>query len=101
MFADWPLLSLVVWLPIIGGVAVLLSGDKGNSEGSRRLALIISIATFVLSLSLYTNFDSFTSNMQFEERFVWISDFNIYYHSTYSNLLKTNLLLSQTLLYYL
>jgi len=80
MFADWPLLSLVVWLPIIGGIAVLLSGDKGGSEGSRRLALIISIATFVLSLGLYTNFDSSTSDMQFVERFEWISDFNIFYH---------------------
>ncbi len=80
MFADWPLLSLLVWLPIIGGAAVLLSGDKGSSEGSRRLALIISIATFILSLALYTNFDSTTSAMQFEERFVWIADFNIYYH---------------------
>lgn len=80
MFADWPLLSLVVWLPIIGGAAVLLSGDKGGSEGSRRLALIVSVATFVLSLGLYTNFDSATSSMQFEERFEWIGDFNIYYH---------------------
>lgn len=80
MFADWPLLSLVVWLPIIGGAAVLLSGDKGGSEGSRRLALFISIATFVLSLGLYTNFDSATSAMQFEERFEWLGDFNIYYH---------------------
>jgi len=80
MFADWPLLSLVIWLPILGGAAVLLSGDKGGSEGSRRLALIISIVTFVLSLSLYTNFDHFTASMQFQERFVWISDFNIFYH---------------------
>jgi len=80
MFADWPLLSLVVWLPIIGGVAVLLSGDKGDSEGSRRLALIVSIATFVLSLGLYSNFDVTTSAMQFEERYEWIGDFNIYYH---------------------
>jgi len=80
MFADWPLLSLVVWLPIIGGVAVLLSGDKGSSEGSRRLALIISLVTFVLSLGLYTNFDNSTSAMQFQERFEWIGDFSIYYH---------------------
>lgn len=80
MFADWPLLSLVVWLPIIGGVAVLLSGDKGGSEGSRRLALLFSIATFILSLGLYTNFDTTTAAMQFEERFEWIGDFSIYYH---------------------
>jgi len=80
MFADWPLLSLVVWLPIIGGVAVLLSGDNGGSEGSRRLALIVSITTFVLSLGLYTNFDVTTAAMQFEERYEWIGDFSIYYH---------------------
>ena len=80
MFADWPLLSLVIWLPIIGGAAVLLSGDKGGSEGSRRLALIVSVLTFVSSLALYTNFDNTTSAMQFQERFEWIGDFNIFYH---------------------
>jgi len=80
MFADWPLLSLIIWLPIIGGMIVLLSGDNGGSEGSRRLALIVSIATFVLSLGLYTSFDVTTSAMQFEERYEWIGDFNIYYH---------------------
>ncbi len=80
MFADWPLLSLVVWLPIIGGITVLLSGDNGGSEGSRRLALIFAIATFVLSLGLYTNFDTSTAAMQFEERFEWIGDFKIFYH---------------------
>lgn len=80
MFADWPLLSLLVWMPILGGIGVLLSGDKGDSEGSRRLALIVSIATFVLSLSLYTNFDSSTASMQFVERFEWIAAFNVFYH---------------------
>lgn len=80
MFADWPLLSLVVWLPIIGGIAVLMSGDRGDSEGSRRLALIVALATFILSLGLYTNFDSSTAAMQFVERHAWIDAFDIYYH---------------------
>ncbi len=80
MFADWPLLSLVVWLPIIGGIAVLMSGDRGDSEGSRRLALIVALATFILSLGLYTNFDSGTAAMQFVERHAWIDAFDIYYH---------------------
>jgi hypothetical protein len=26
--AGWPLLSLLVWLPILGGVAVMLLGDE-------------------------------------------------------------------------
>ncbi len=80
MFTDWPLLSLVVWIPIIGGIVVLLSGDKGDAEGARRLALIFSIVTFVLSLGLYTGFDSSTAAMQFEEKYTWIESFNINYH---------------------
>ena len=80
MFADWPLLSLTVWLPILGGIAVLLSGDKGDANGVRRLALVISVATFILSLGLYTGFNTGTAEMQFVERHEWISAFNIYYH---------------------
>jgi len=80
MFADLPLLSLIVWLPIFGGVAVLLSGDKGDANGVRVLSLVISIATFVLSLGLYSGFDSSTSAMQFVEKTTWIPTFNINYH---------------------
>jgi NADH-quinone oxidoreductase subunit M len=80
MFAEWPLLSLTVWTPIFGGIAVLLAGDKGDANGMRRLALAVSIATFVLSLGLYTGFDSSTSSMQFVEKHEWISAFNIFYH---------------------
>ncbi len=80
MFADLPLLSLIVWLPILGGVAVLLSGDKGDANGVRVLSLVISIATFVLSLGLYVGFDSSTSAMQFVEKAAWIPAFNINYH---------------------
>ena len=80
MLADWPLLTLLVWTPIIGGLAVLLSGDKGDSIGAKRLALIVSIVTFVLSVPLFTGFDSGTAAMQFVERHVWIESFNVYYH---------------------
>jgi len=80
MLADWPLLSLVVWIPILGGIVVLLSGDKGNADGARRLALIFSIVTFVLSLGLFTGFDTSTANMQFVEKFSWIDAYNINYH---------------------
>ena len=81
MFEAWPLLSLVIWLPIVGGIAVLMWGDKGGSEGARRLALLFSLATFILSLGLYTNFDSSTDVMQFAEGpYEWIGDFSIYYH---------------------
>ncbi len=79
LFADLPLLSLSVWLPILGGVLVLFSGDR-NPEGARRLALVFAIATFVVTLPLWSLFDSSTAAMQFVERYPWIQPFNIYYH---------------------
>ena len=79
MLADLPLLSLAIWLPIVGGIIVLFAGDKEPS-GARKLALLFSIVTFALTLPLYTLFDSSTHLMQFVEKSVWIPQFNIYYH---------------------
>ena len=80
MFADWPLLSIVIWLPIIGGFIVLAAGDKAP-DGARRLALGFSIATFLISIPLWTEFDRTTHAMQFEEGpYVWIEAFKIMYH---------------------
>jgi NADH-quinone oxidoreductase subunit M len=72
-----PLLSLLIWLPIIGGLALLLLKDK---QQIRLSALAVSVTTFVLSLGLYTGFDSNTHQMQFVEQASWISSFNINYH---------------------
>jgi NADH-quinone oxidoreductase subunit M len=80
MLSDWPILSLTIWLPILGGIAVLLTCDKADSSGARRVALLISVVTFLLSLALYTGFDSTTADMQFVEHSAWIPAFNIYYY---------------------
>ena len=79
MFADLPLLSMVVWLPIVGGIVVLLAGDQGDAKGARRLALLFAVATFILSTGLYTGFDVTTADMQFVEHHLWIETYNIHY----------------------
>jgi NADH-quinone oxidoreductase subunit M len=79
MFADWPLLSLVIWTPIIGGILVLMAGDK-MPDGARRLALFFSVLTFLISTLLFVNFDRSTHQMQFVELLPWISTFNVNYH---------------------
>jgi NADH-quinone oxidoreductase subunit M len=76
---DLPLLSLLIWLPILGGFATLLAGDKGP-WGGRTVALLVAVATFLLSIPLYTAFDSGTADMQFVEQTLWIATFNIHYH---------------------
>ncbi len=79
MTAEWPILSTVIWLPIIGGALVLASGDKAPNV-SRWLALWVSILTFLLSIPLYTGFDASTAQMQFVENLPWIPTFDVNYH---------------------
>ena len=73
------LLSLLIWLPILGGVLVILIGND-RSDTARWVSVAISVLIFVMSLSLYTGFDSTTHLMQFVEKTSWISQFDINYH---------------------
>ena len=50
MHADLPLLSVLIWLPILAGVLLLVIGDRSPGFG-RWLALGASVATFVASLA--------------------------------------------------
>ena len=79
MFADLPILSLTIWIPIIGGILVLASGDKA-ANATRWTALVVAILTFIVSLPLYSSFDPTTAQMQFVERTPWVSLFNIEYY---------------------
>ncbi len=79
MISDWPLLSLTIWLPILGGSAVLFAGET-NREGARNLALAISVLTFLVCLPLWSGFDTGTATMQFQERYPWMSTLGVYYH---------------------
>ena len=76
MLFDLPILSTLIWLPIFGGLLVLAVGEKS----SRILSLLVSILTFVLSIPLFTQFDTTTAAMQFPELHPWISTFRINYH---------------------
>ncbi len=80
MFADLPLLSLVIWIPILGGLLVLLVGSNRSGLEAKVLSLLISIATFALSIPLYTQFDITTHQMQFVELAPWIEAFSVNYH---------------------
>ncbi|MTW22716.1 NADH-quinone oxidoreductase subunit M [Allochromatium palmeri] len=75
---DFPLLTLTIWLPIIGGLVVLASGDQEKTL-SKWTALAFAVLTFVVSLGLWIGFDSTTAEMQFVERSPWIPSFNVEY----------------------
>ncbi|BAN34791.1 NADH dehydrogenase subunit M [Sulfuricella denitrificans skB26] len=80
MFAGLSLLSLVIWVPIAAGVAVLATGGDRNAGLARVLALIGALAGFALSLPLYAQFDTLQAGMQFVEISPWIETFKVTYH---------------------
>jgi len=74
-----PILSILIWLPILGGTWTLFIGDQ-QERMVRQFSFLISIATFFLSALLYHKFDNSFSGMQFVEEFYWIESFSIKYH---------------------
>ncbi len=76
---NFPILSVLIWLPIFGGVAVLALGSERAKLG-KIVALAVTAATFVISIPLYTSFDPTTANMQFVEMVPWIRRFSAFYY---------------------
>jgi len=79
MFSHYAL-STAIWLPILGGVVVLIVCGDRNAVFARRMSLFFAIATFIVTIPLYTGFDLGTAEMQFVENRPWIDAFNILYH---------------------
>jgi len=78
MAGHFPILSLLLWLPILGGCLVLLAGRLAP-QAVRWLSLFVAVLTFAVSVPLWTQFDPTTAAMQFTEKLPWISTFNVYY----------------------
>ncbi len=74
----WPLLSLLIWLPILGGFATLAFGARANA--ARWFATLVAVATLLLSVPLFTGFDLADAGMQFVEDRAWIAAYDIRYH---------------------
>ncbi len=72
--SDWPILSTVTFLPLVGVLFVLTI--RGDDEVSRRniyhVALWTTAVTFVLSLVVWGRFDSSTSDFQMLEEASWL-----------------------------
>ncbi len=74
------LLSTAIWLPILGGVFLLALGRDQSLNTVRWFALILAIASFLVTSPLLADFDNTTAAMQFQEKWMWIQGFNVHYH---------------------
>jgi NADH-quinone oxidoreductase subunit M len=72
---NFPILSSVIFLPLLGSFFILLSRSQNNNQGAIYVSLFTSLANLVLSLFLWYVFDNAETEFQFVEEKNWISGF--------------------------
>jgi len=80
--SSWPILSLVTFLPLAGALfCLVVNGPKEAVERNcKSIALVTSLATFLISLLLWARFDVTKAGFQFEEKADWVPALSIGYH---------------------
>src|SRR5690606_21641542 len=81
LMTDWPILSTVTFLPLVGVFLILLIKDEGTAarRNIRNIALMTTVFTFALSLFIWAGFDASYAGFQMVEKREWL-DSGISYH---------------------
>jgi NADH-quinone oxidoreductase subunit M len=74
----FPLLSVIIFLPLVGALIALLLGT--NRTVLKVWALVVTAADLVLACLLWGFFDYGQEGMQFVDRMTWIEGLGISYH---------------------
>ena len=79
--SDWPILTTVTFLPLIGVVLILFTRDDNETglRNIRNVALLTTLFTFVVSLFIWVNYDPADPNFQMVEYHAWLGT-GIAYH---------------------
>ncbi|MDC3202027.1 NADH-quinone oxidoreductase subunit M [Candidatus Pelagibacter sp.] len=73
---NFPILSSLILLPIIGALFLFFTKDKeGNNLTAKYVSLFTTIVNFLISIYLWILFDQSTSSFQFIEDREWINGF--------------------------
>lgn len=76
MTLNLPLLSIITFLPLVGGLVLLL---LPGARAQKWWTLAVTFVTFVVSLLLFVFWRNGEAGMQFVERLPWVPQFNIQY----------------------
>ncbi|HEY3282138.1 MAG TPA: NADH-quinone oxidoreductase subunit M [Armatimonadota bacterium] len=75
----WPLLSILIFLPALGGI-LCLALDEDEETGIRGMALAVALLNFAVSVALWVGFRVGVPGFQFVEDHSWISSIGARYH---------------------
>ena len=74
-----PILSVTIFLPLLGAIIILFIQENEISKNNFKLAaLITSLGSFILSCVIWFLFDPLRSEYQLTENYKWFYDFNYY-----------------------
>lgn len=81
MMTDWPILSAVTFLPLIGAAFIFLirGDDDAAHQNARYVALWTTTITFLISMLIWFDFDNSTADFQFVEKHAWLGGIFTYY----------------------
>lgn len=79
MLTHFPILSVLIWLPLLGAVAVLFTGSDKHANTARGIAIAVAITNLLLCVPLCLGFDPGRYDMQFLEDFLWINAYQTHY----------------------
>ncbi len=79
--AGFPILSLLTWLPLAGGLFIMsVRGEEAVvASNARWAALWTSLIVFAISLVLWVKFDISDPGFQFRESLSWLPEFGVGY----------------------
>ena len=79
--AGFPILSLLTWLPLVGGLFIMtVRGEEAVvASNARWAALWTSLIVFAISLVLWVKFDTSDPGFQFKESLSWMPEFGVGY----------------------
>ena len=98
--SNWPILSLITFLPLIGAAFIFVfarGSAAAVARSARWMAFWASLITFVLSLFIWFNFETGTADFQFVEKYPWFPDLGISYHMGVDGISMMFVLLSTAL----
>lgn len=78
---DWPILSTVTFLPLVGVVLLLLTNENGpfGRRNILNVSLLTTVFTFIVSLFIWIGFDNSNPGFQMIEKHNWFANIAAYH----------------------